>query len=141
MGDLDKIFDSVGSRSLFKNKQILHTPPVDHQSKFQGVNYFVSQSSRPFFRLNADELQVNQVAEFSQFAESLRARLPGIAVDYCYLEFATPIIRDGLDRLGVTPHHRSSFRPIRREYSAMSAATMTDGLRPLLRPTSRNIRA
>ena len=45
------------------------------------------------------------VTEFAAVAEGLRRRLPGRAVDYGYLEFATPIIRSGLDRLraqGVT---------------------------------------
>jgi sirohydrochlorin cobaltochelatase len=39
------------------------------------------------------------VAEFAQLAEGLRALLPGIPVEYGYLEFARPILRDGLDRL------------------------------------------
>lgn len=45
------------------------------------------------------------VAEFSQVADGLRPLLPDYEVDYGYLEFATPIIRDGLDNLrnkGVT---------------------------------------
>jgi sirohydrochlorin cobaltochelatase len=45
------------------------------------------------------------VAEFAVLARHLRARLGQYPVDYGYLEFATPIIRDGLDRLkaqGVT---------------------------------------
>ena len=39
------------------------------------------------------------VREFAQVAEGLRTRMPQFDVDYGYLEFATPIIRDGLDRL------------------------------------------
>ena len=39
------------------------------------------------------------VREFAQVAEGLRTRLPQFDVDYGYLEFATPIIKDGLDRL------------------------------------------
>ena len=39
------------------------------------------------------------VAEFAQVAERLRPRFPDLPVDYGYLEFATPIIRDGLDAL------------------------------------------
>ena len=39
------------------------------------------------------------VREFAQVAEGLRTRMPKFDVDYGYLEFATPIIRDGLDRL------------------------------------------
>jgi len=45
------------------------------------------------------------VREFAQVAEALRARYPNRAVEYGYLEFATPVIRDGLDKLrarGVT---------------------------------------
>jgi sirohydrochlorin cobaltochelatase len=39
------------------------------------------------------------VGEFAQLAEGLRTRLPGVPVDYGYLEFARPILRDGLDNL------------------------------------------
>lgn len=39
------------------------------------------------------------VREFAVLAEHLRARLPQWPVDYGYLEFATPVIREGLDRL------------------------------------------
>jgi sirohydrochlorin cobaltochelatase len=39
------------------------------------------------------------VGEFAQLAEGLRSRLPGVPVDYGYLEFARPILRDGLDSL------------------------------------------
>lgn len=45
------------------------------------------------------------VKEFAVLAGHLKRRLPQYPVDYGYLEFATPIIRDGLDRLraaGVT---------------------------------------
>ena len=45
------------------------------------------------------------VQEFAVVAGQLRARLPFDAVEYGYLEFAKPIIRDGLDKLrakGVT---------------------------------------
>ena len=45
------------------------------------------------------------VQEFAVVAGQLRAKLPFDAVEYGYLEFAKPIIRDGLDRLrakGVT---------------------------------------
>ncbi len=45
------------------------------------------------------------VAEFAVLSEHLRKRLPQYPVEYGYLEFATPIIRDGLDSLkakGVT---------------------------------------
>ena len=39
------------------------------------------------------------VREFATVAEGLRERLPQYPVDYGYLEFATPIIRTGLDNL------------------------------------------
>ncbi len=39
------------------------------------------------------------VAEFARLAALLRERLAPQPVEYGYLEFATPIIRDGLDRL------------------------------------------
>ncbi|MBO0661012.1 sirohydrochlorin chelatase [Jiella sp. MQZ9-1] len=39
------------------------------------------------------------VQEFASLAEKLKARLPDWTTDYGYLEFAKPIIRDGLDRL------------------------------------------
>lgn len=45
------------------------------------------------------------VAEFAVLAEHLKRRMPDYPVEYGYLEFAHPIIREGLDRLrtqGVT---------------------------------------
>jgi len=39
------------------------------------------------------------VAEFAVLSNHLKQRLPQFPVEYGYLEFATPIIRDGLDRL------------------------------------------
>ena len=39
------------------------------------------------------------VAEFAQLAEALTPRLAPWPVEYGYLEFANPVIRDGLDRL------------------------------------------
>ncbi|WP_416897968.1 MAG: sirohydrochlorin chelatase [Minwuia sp.] len=39
------------------------------------------------------------VDEFAQVSERLKERFPGVPVDYGYLEFATPIIRDGLTAL------------------------------------------
>jgi sirohydrochlorin cobaltochelatase len=45
------------------------------------------------------------VEQFATLAGHLRARLPGIPVEYGYLEFADPVIHHGLDRLraaGVT---------------------------------------
>lgn len=37
--------------------------------------------------------------EFAQLAQGLRRRLPEVPVEHGYLEFARPILRDGLDRL------------------------------------------
>lgn len=45
------------------------------------------------------------VAEFANLSELLKKRLPNYPVEFGYLEFATPIIREGLDKLraeGVT---------------------------------------
>ncbi|MEO5804982.1 sirohydrochlorin chelatase [Devosia sp.] len=39
------------------------------------------------------------VGEFASLAERLRERLPGVPVEYGYLEFANPVIHLGLDRL------------------------------------------
>ena len=39
------------------------------------------------------------VVEFAVLAEHLGCRLPHYPVEFGYLEFATPIIRDGLDKL------------------------------------------
>ena len=39
------------------------------------------------------------VHEFQSVAEGLRSRLPDYDIDYGFLEFATPIIRTGLDAL------------------------------------------
>jgi sirohydrochlorin cobaltochelatase len=39
------------------------------------------------------------VGEFAQLAEGLRRRLPQLPVEYGYLEFARPILRDGLESL------------------------------------------
>lgn len=39
------------------------------------------------------------VGEFASLADALRARLPGVPVEYGYLEFAEPVLSQGLDRL------------------------------------------
>src|SRR3569832_2335857 len=39
------------------------------------------------------------VDEFATLAEALRQRLPGVPVEYGYLEFANPVIHHGLDKL------------------------------------------
>ena len=39
------------------------------------------------------------VEEFAELVDGLKLRLPGIPVEYGYLEFARPILRDGLERL------------------------------------------
>jgi sirohydrochlorin cobaltochelatase len=40
------------------------------------------------------------VNEFAALAERLRSKLPGVPVEYGYLEFADPVIHQGLERLG-----------------------------------------
>ena len=47
---------------------------------------------------------VEAVAEFESVARGIRARLPQYAVESGFLEFATPIIRDGLDKLRESGH-------------------------------------
>ena len=39
------------------------------------------------------------VDEFSALADKLRQRLPGVPVEYGYLEFANPVIHEGLEKL------------------------------------------
>ena len=39
------------------------------------------------------------VGEFAVLADALKQKLPGIPVEYGYLEFANPVIHQGLDRL------------------------------------------
>lgn len=39
------------------------------------------------------------VGEFADLTEDLRARLPGVPIEYGYLEFADPVIHHGLDKL------------------------------------------
>ena len=47
---------------------------------------------------------VNAVTEFDAVARGLRERLPQYQVESGFLEFATPIIRDGLDKLHAARH-------------------------------------
>jgi sirohydrochlorin cobaltochelatase len=46
------------------------------------------------------------VREFDSVARGIRERLPHYEVESGFLEFATPIIRDGLDRLRASGHER-----------------------------------
>ncbi|MEK9971276.1 MAG: sirohydrochlorin chelatase [Ferrovibrio sp.] len=46
------------------------------------------------------------VAEFTALAAHMKRRLPQYDVDFGFLEFATPIIRDGLDRLRAQGNRR-----------------------------------
>ena len=48
----------------------------------------------------------NAVKEFAVLAEHLKKRLPQYPVEFGYLEFATPIIREGLDKLRATGANR-----------------------------------
>ena len=45
------------------------------------------------------------VTEFAAVAKGIAKRLPQYQVDSGFLEFATPIIRDGLDRLRESHHN------------------------------------
>jgi hypothetical protein len=69
------------------------------------------------------------VGEFARAAEGLKAHFPEWPVEYGYLEFANPVIRDGLDKLreqGCTPPatprttSRRSLTPIRRNMASAS---------------------
>ncbi|MBP0613973.1 sirohydrochlorin chelatase [Jiella mangrovi] len=51
------------------------------------------------------------VTEFAGLAEKLKSRLPDWKTDYGYLEFAKPIIRDGLDRLRAEGAHEIMALP------------------------------
>ena len=42
---------------------------------------------------------VDAIAEFERMTRAVRARLTGYEVDHGYLEFARPMIRDGLEAL------------------------------------------
>ena len=76
----------------------------------------------------------NAVAEFEALASRIRERLPGRNVEFGFLEFARPIIRDGLEKLrerGMTEvlawdsswSHSSCREAIRRRYSRVSASS------------------
>src|SRR5687768_10842827 len=39
------------------------------------------------------------IDEFEMLAERLRQKLPGVPVEHGFLEFADPVIREGLERL------------------------------------------
>jgi sirohydrochlorin cobaltochelatase len=49
---------------------------------------------------------VEAVSEFESVARGIRQRLPQYEVESGFLEFARPVIRDGLDRLRVAGHDR-----------------------------------
>ncbi|KQQ80634.1 sirohydrochlorin chelatase [Aureimonas sp. Leaf324] len=82
------------------------------------------------------------VDEFRGLAEKMARRLPDWSVDYGYLEFATPIIRDGLDRLkakGATDilalpgmlfaagHAKNDIPSVLNTYAAQNDVTVTYG--------------
>ena len=52
------------------------------------------------------------VAEFAAMSERLRARLPAHAVGHAFLEFARPIIREGLDALKAAGATRILAQPV-----------------------------
>lgn len=82
------------------------------------------------------------VGEFAVLAERLRERLPGVPVEYGYLEFANPVIHLGLDRLrqqGVTRvlavpgmlfaagHAKNDIPSVLNTYAAMHKVEITYG--------------
>jgi sirohydrochlorin cobaltochelatase len=82
------------------------------------------------------------VDEFAALAESLRARLPGVPLEYGYLEFADPVINIGLDRLremGVTKvlaipgmlfaagHAKNDIPSVLNTYAARNECEITYG--------------
>ncbi len=82
------------------------------------------------------------VKEFAVLAEHLKKRLPQYPVEFGYLEFATPIIRDGLDKLrasGVTRvlavpgmlfaagHAKNDIPSVLNTYAAQNGVTINYG--------------
>jgi sirohydrochlorin cobaltochelatase len=78
------------------------------------------------------------VGEFARLADAVRERLPGVPVEYGYLEFANPVIHHGLDRLrerGVSRilavpgmlfaagHAKNDIPSVLRTYEAMHPET------------------
>lgn len=51
------------------------------------------------------------VEQFAHLAEGLKARFPDWPVEYGYLEFANPVIRDGLNELRAAGHHHHHSYP------------------------------
>jgi sirohydrochlorin cobaltochelatase len=58
------------------------------------------------------------VAEFAALAEALRRDLEPVPLEYGYLEFARPILRDGLDALR---HRCSTPTPPKRDCASTTA--------------------
>src|SRR5579863_4952567 len=52
------------------------------------------------------------VAEFAQMSARLKQRLPAHAVGHAFLEFARPIIREGLEALVATGAKRILAQPV-----------------------------
>lgn len=75
------------------------TQPLDRNAAFNAA--FNAVDGGPIGVLICGHGSRNRqaVAEFAQLAEGLRAQLPGVPVEYGYLEFARPILRDGLESL------------------------------------------
>ncbi|TFF25005.1 sirohydrochlorin chelatase [Jiella endophytica] len=82
------------------------------------------------------------VREFAGLADKLKSRLPDWNTDYGYLEFATPIIRDGLDRLResgareimalpgmlfAAGHAKNDIPSVLNTYAAANGVTITYG--------------
>ena len=84
----------------------------------------------------------NAAREFAVIAEALKARNPDMPVEYGYLEFANPVIHQGLDRLraqGVSRvlavpgmlfaagHAKNDIPSVLNTYAAKTGADITYG--------------
>ncbi|MEO1066322.1 MAG: CbiX/SirB N-terminal domain-containing protein, partial [Pseudomonadota bacterium] len=82
------------------------------------------------------------VEEFAKLADGLRKLYPGVPVEHGYLEFATPVIRTGLDTLreaGVTRikavpgmlfaagHAKNDIPSVLNQYAAENGVTIDYG--------------
>ena len=98
------------------------------------------------------------VTEFAVLSQHLKKRMPQYPVEYGYLEFATPIIRDGLDKLkarGVTRvlavpgmlfaagHAKNDIPSVLNTYAANNASggTVTRSSLPVPLRTATSTRA
>ena len=79
------------------------------------------------------------VGEFATLAEALRRRLPGVPVEYGYLEFANPVLHAGLDKLRAQGLKRILAVPgMPRTTSPPSSTPMPPPIRGSRSPTAAN---